>query len=344
MTNWKKRWENELDEMVPSLSETVQNAPILVSEYVEERKETFKDWFAMHKKRFFATLATCAAVIVTCVALLPKLFATPTPDNGNSALPVPVKTTAAVMVEINPKAVFSVNTDGKIDAVVAGNSDADVILSDLERRTEILEKSVEEGVQVFVDYAARLGYLDLSAQTAVKISSCENEEILGKVETQMQSYFRGKGAYVMVAKESLVKEKFCERVGVQDCDSVDALTGLLKNMSPAYSERVAEEKGESALGDLYGETVKLAEIERLIEFMEFLGLDTTALKALLELPQTLAEYSQKLQGYFDSLSKENEKKYNEKREEIKEEDYVTRMRELIAEYGSIEAYWETLTK
>lgn len=344
MKTWKKRWKDELSAVTPPLSEEVKNAPILfageektvetVREY--EKSGSFKAWFGLHKKRFAACLAACVAVIVAACALLPALFA-----------PIRAKAeTTAFIVEINPKAVFSVGKDGKISAVVASNADADVILSDEDRVSDMIGKTAAEGARTFVDYAAKLGYLTLDDPSAVRVVSYQKEGALKGVKSGLEKYFREKGAYVAVVGEVFAGEEFCALAETAFAETAGHLEETLRGLPTLYSQRVAEGKSEEELKVLYGETVSFKELEDLIALMELLGMDTTALKALLELPQTLAEYTEKMAQYlsrqYDELLKKYEKSYGQVRDEISSVDYQRYIEGLVAEYGSLAEYWENL--
>ena len=75
-------------------------------------------------------------------------------------------------------------------------------------------------------------------------------------------------------------------------------------------------------------------------------MDTEPLKALLELPQTLEEYTQKLDGYlkqsYESLIKDYKSAYETSREAISESDYESYLQDLVTQYGSLENYWNSL--
>ena len=339
MKAWKKRWQQELDNQIPDLREDVKSAPIALAEE-RERFKTFsawKVWFVAHKKRFFASVSAClAAVIAFCVSL-PVLF----PKNE------PKDYSGAYFLEINPSAVFSVNQDGKISAVVAANSDADVILSEETRKQEIVGKSVEEGIQVFVDYAARLGYLDLNGRDAVRVSSYGEGVLLGKIEAEVKGYFLEKGAYSVVVKQTLSDVEFCGRLGITQTGELQTLLQTLDELPTLYVKRQAESATtQDELKILYEEFVSFEELENLIALMELLGMDTEPLKALLELPQTLEEYTQKLDGYlkqsYESLIKDYKSAYETSREAISESDYESYLQDLVTQYGSLENYWNSL--
>lgn len=338
MKTWKKRLEEELSAVTPPLSEEVKNAPIVLSEEKEKgelesgKRKFFKVWIYNHKKRFAACLAACVAVIIAACALLPSLLA-------------PISATAsAFIVEINPKAVFSVGKDGRISAVAASNADADVILSDRARVSEIVGKTAGEGAKIFVDHAARLGYLAFDDLTAVRVTSYGKEASMDLVAEGLEKYFREKGAYIAVVEEVLTGTEFCALAETAFVETVTAFEEELRSLPTLYSERAAEGKTEEELKILYGETVSLEKLEDLIALMELLGMDTTALKTLLEIPQTISEYTEKITEYFarqyDELYEKYEESYGQVRDEISFEDYEAYVKSIVDEYGSLSEYWE----
>ena len=259
MTSWKTRWQNELDRLLPALRQDVKDAP-LPYKTIEE-KPSFKDWLATHKKRFIATIATGMATVVALAVGLP--IALSSPDSLTAVAP------SAYLVEINPRAVFTVDTAGKISAVIAVNSDADMIVSDQTRRSEIIGKTPEEGIQVFVDYAARLGYLDFGGGSAVRISGCNAKEKLAAVVAALEGYLRSKGAYTAVIQEQVAADDFCERAGLPIAYTYKDLTASLGELPYLYTDRITgdneqAETWQDAYQEVVGEKLE-ATIEQTIE-------------------------------------------------------------------------------
>lgn len=245
MKTWKKRWESELDAKIPALNEQVKNAPIAVSERGNVHKKAgFSEWFYRYKKRILASVAACTAVI------LGLIFALPLFDQSSIS-------GAVIAIEINPSALFSVDEEDKVIAVVAANADADVILSG--GRAEQMEgKTAEQATEIFVDYAARLGYLDLSAtdgSAAVRVSGCGNEQMLDSVTSTLKTYFRNKGAYAVVFEESISLAAFGERFSMAAGASLEEFQGTLKESAQLYSEREVDGVEELSLYDLYERTL-----------------------------------------------------------------------------------------
>jgi len=271
MKSWKKRWREELDSVIPALNEEVKNEPIEVREKIaqEETVSSKKPWYTM----LFATprrLASCISGCIVAVviaggslyfALRPQQPITQTPNDDS----VPTKGTAGLIsIEVNPQAVFSVDENGKVTAVVAANADADVVLSN-NRSAEMQGKTVEEAVELFVDYTAKLGYLDLSEPDAVRVTACEEDERLASVGEALKEYFCEKGAYIAVAEETVGIEDFCARTGLAVTETVEMLSESVKNLPDLFFERSAQDKNVEELKTLYREFVSEEKIKGMLE-------------------------------------------------------------------------------
>lgn len=244
MKSWKSKWKSQLDGIIPELNDEVKNYPLAESN-VEKNKhslfERFNAWIRAHKRRFFGGAATLLACVLALCFILPSVF------NAGSEF--------AVVLEVNPKVAFSTDKKGKVVSVIALNCDADVILSDEKRTQEMLGKKVENAASVFIDYAAKLGYLDLSEQSAVKVSGFGNDKFLDGVTTSLEKYFCNKGGYFAVVKETLDKRSFCSQIGIESTESATATIRKLKSFNKLYSER---ESG--SVGELYASVVTENEV------------------------------------------------------------------------------------
>ncbi len=239
MKSWKKRWLEELDEKIPALSEEVRDAEI-PAQAAAVRQVKFSS-----RKGFFAALSAAVCAVIVALAVV---FANP--FGG----PV-VASAEVVTVEINPRAAFVVE-GGEITSVVSLNGDADVLLNE-ERRAEIEGKPADEGVTIFVDYAAQLGYLSLSDETALRLSTAKEEGCSTQVCDALSGYFREKGAYIAVAVDILTKAGLEERIG----ERIDGAT------EKSYSLRAATDKTAEELTALYRETVPLEGLKPSVENM-----------------------------------------------------------------------------
>lgn len=227
MSSWKKRWEKELDEKTPALRDDVKNAPIVYKTTPEKRARlSFTEWIRVHKKRFISCIAGAVAAVVSLCLILPNFIHTETQRTGY-----------AVAVEINPKAVFSVDKNGCVVSVASINADADVILSRDEALSALKGVAIEVATERFVDYAARLGYLDLNVPSAIRVSVCGNENASRNITSELQSYFMEKGAFTAVVSDFLEVDAFCARVEIPVAEDLEGITQELTALETLYSKR-----------------------------------------------------------------------------------------------------------
>ncbi len=276
MKSWKKRWEEELDAVIPALNESIINEPIPVKERVEKKQagSSLTSWF----KQLFATPRRLTAGLTACALAVVAVGASVFYALGFGA---PLTASAEVIsVEVNPQAVFSVDKNGKVTAVVASNADADVVLS--QNRDEEMEgKTVEEAVKIFVDYTAQLGYLDLENPDAVRITSCAKNGKLKEVGDTLETYFRENGLYVAVVEETVNVKDFCERANLAVQSSVKNLKNSIERIPAMFFERETLEKSIEDLQGSYGSMIT--------DFFVFKGLEKIEEReeALLEIEENL---------------------------------------------------------
>ncbi len=450
MKSWKKRWQDELDAMTPALCEHVKSEPIPAPDRAtivrfNETTPWYKQLFSS-PKRIASCLSACAIGLVAVGASVFLLK----PD-----APAAVAEAEVISVEVNPQAVFTVDKYGKVTSVVAVNEDADVVLAK-GRYLEMEGKSVEIAVELFVDYTAQLGYLDLNTPNAVRVSSCAENGYLDEVGDALEGYFQGKGAYIAVAEEVMELPSFCARIQMDVAETVEALKSSVERIPALLFEREAEGITDGEAEALYRENVpvdgmreifrsavakgvqKIEDFEAIDELadkisahednpgllfkdywsvkerdypdtmsalmsemevkllayegnygmrmcdtldlaaerakcavttvqtlaaylvdssfdvfgdglaavsdiLQGLGIDTSYLERLLDIPETVEEYLVKVNEYakehFDSLRNAHREAYKAARERIGEAEYASYIQGLIEEYGSLSDYY-----
>lgn len=244
MKNWKKSWLKELDSITPKLSDEVKDAPI------PARGETVvNDGGVAVKARYNSkTLIITAAAILLCLAI------------AGLAVFIPKKPSASVFtVEINPTVNFVTDGGGAVTGVMAVNGDADVILSDEEVYRSLLGKKIDEAVTIYVDYAAKLGYLDISKDgAAVRISGCKDsrpDKLLQSVNDALQGYFTHKGVYAVAITEAVDLAEYKLRSGLAD---VGSLTDAVKTVTDSKTltlQRNSEDMSTAQLQSSYKDLV-----------------------------------------------------------------------------------------
>ena len=179
--------------------------------------------FVFAKKPIAALLAATACFLI----VFPTVFAV---KNASAE-------TTEIMLEINPSVLFITDKKGNVKSVKATNSDADVILSDEDILNELKGKPVSESVEIFIDNAARLGYIDLdSYENAVKITSAKDGKQTDEIVTATKKYFREKGVYSVVLKETVSVNSLAEKTGISVSGERN-FKSAAKNLPELYGER-----------------------------------------------------------------------------------------------------------
>lgn len=228
MSNWKKLLKEETERSARNieLSDEVKNASVVTKQKNEKNKQNIFDKlksFVPAKKPIAALLAVTACFLI----VFPTVFAV---KNASAK-------TTEIMLEINPSVLFITDKNGNVKGVKATDSDADVILSDEDIFNELTGKHVSESVEIFIDNAARLGYIDLdSDENAVKITSTENGEQIDEIVSAAKKYFLEKGVYSVVLKEITSVETLSEKTGVSASDEKD-FKSAVKGLPELYGER-----------------------------------------------------------------------------------------------------------
>jgi hypothetical protein len=180
--------------------------------------------------------------------------------------------------------VFTVDENGTVTAVVAGNEDADVILSSKNRKNQMEGKPIADAMEVFVDYAARLGYLDLQSGDMIRLSVCDEAGMEQLVYDRLTAYFRKKGLYVAVLTEKVSAQSFCERIGGISASALNQIVKSFETLPVLYTERKAEEKTVTELQTIYLEEHPKEELKTTVE-----GLLSDVLAWITEREQSLQE-------------------------------------------------------
>ena len=274
MKNWKRQWKTELDIVIPELSDTVKNAPINVAESstpVYSDKKVAK--FSL-KNKIITACASIAVVMIVALSwiLIPIINGGGNGDNGNDFVP------AVITVEINPKATFVLDEEGSAINIVAMNTDADVILSDKARLNEMLNKPIAKAVEVFVDYATKLGYVDVDNQDAIRFSRVGDwkKEWNNSLNNDLKEYFKKNNYKVAVLNEEVALAEFCNRTGIANIQSVEDLTTWTASVSTLFSARGVENLSIDAIKQAYSnEIVKTFAINELSAILGKLIIDVT---------------------------------------------------------------------
>lgn len=237
MKSWKNQWKAELDKSTPKLRADVSAAPINA---VESKPNTAVSAPLAKRKPFWYALSSAVAFALIVVVLCSTLI----PSGGGNVY--------AFVVEINPAVTISADGKGNVTGIVASNTDADVILSDVDAVQGLKGKPVDEAVKWYVDKAAKLGYLDADGASAIRVSATDNaDKLLSKVSDSLESYFMSNGIRSFVVTDLLDVKAFAERADLQVSDSIKAITDYVQSAEPISRNRMAKDLSADELKQTY---------------------------------------------------------------------------------------------
>lgn len=379
MENWKKQWKTELDAVIPNLDEKVLNAPIPQPEKVVAVKEKKK--FRFSRGFIGGLISSCAVCVLSLViafsGIIPATngsLGAGTGDNsdgsgsssdigggndgGSGEIPnggaVTTFKSAMATVEINPTVTFVMDENGTVTDVLAGNVDADVILSDADAINSMKGKEFKVAVKSFVEYATTLGYLDANGSDVVRISSTGDfeDEWLDGATTEISAYFNNNNIKSPLISEKVDYNTFKNRCNLGDFDDIDELYDWAKDALELFTYREMSGKNNDEMLEYYktnimaglikdeiideiGDYVEdFAELSAmLIEFPEYwtkkdLTTDETELDKIEEIDEMFSEleedYGVVIENAFEYLELAN------KLSTLNTMDFITTITEMIA--------------
>lgn len=247
MNSWKKLLKSETENSVKNLtmSEEVKNASLKTrekTEFAEKPKRGFLSGFTFTRRM----AAFLTVIVALCVAVIPSAIAISNYASVNAQ--------SEVLLEVNPSALFITDKKGKITDVKSMNSDADVILCDDETVNSIRGSSLSEGTRIFIDRAARLGYIDFdNGKNTVKLTSDKPQSFIEESVETLRNYFCEKGIYSVVLSKNATVSELADKLGVS-ASSKGVLHKNASNLGTLYGERTNDiEKAhkENVLTALY---------------------------------------------------------------------------------------------
>ena len=254
MNKWKRKWKEEIDQNIPALSEFIKNAQIGVDEQKTRTEEK-----AFRKKIFFA-VSSCVATLVVLFGISLGLYRTIEQTSPKATGEY------VVVMEINPKATFSVDENEKITAVISCNEDADIVLT-VENLEKIIGESVSKGLEIFTDECAKLGYINLNDGDAIRISYCAEKDVsLSEVENAISEYFKEKGSLVAVLTEKVEVEEFCSRAKLYGCKTIKNVIDKVKTLPDKIAERWSDGKSIEELQSIYDQVLTAVEADSIVEY------------------------------------------------------------------------------
>lgn len=325
MKSLKKRLNAEFDLSAPALKQEVLNAPIITAE--GDAPDVYGG-NTLIKRRAGIAGVCAAAAIALLFALLGIL---------GVFSPAPVTDRFVFTLEINPAVCFVTDGGGEVKSVTALNGDADVILSDESTLNKLKNVPLNKAVVEYTDCAARLGYLDLTSPTAVRLTGCtqSDEALLDGASENLRTYFKDNGIYAAVVEQTVAVSELSGIIGIE-ASTVSELADGIDGLSVCYGERISADADEEGLQSVYESYIVGSQM---LEYVrgELLG----NIKRIAENAEMLSEMV--ICNYNIMMHKQNPfnpipadywtvKKYSSAEQEPQFAELMTQMEELLSEY------------
>lgn len=117
----------------------------------------------------------------------------------------PAEAQSYVSIAINPEVEFTVDENGMVVSVNCLNSDAEILLADV----DLSGMSIEAATERFVELATEAGYIDVTSETnnvtitVIDENSDRQDDLAQKMEERIYGFFDNNGIFGMVSKETL---------------------------------------------------------------------------------------------------------------------------------------------
>lgn len=249
MKSWIDDFKKEVDEKTKNIQlrkEIFDNGVTDEDFSVVENKNDFSK-----KKPFkpnYKFLGAIAAAIVF-VGVLAAIIAV---NFGNSY----DNNFYACVVEINPSLLFITDEDGVVKEIKSLNGDGDVIISDEDNLSALLDKDLKNSLAVYTDIAAKAGFIKVNEKNnVVKLSGYGIDEgYLKEVENSLINGLSKNGIYSVVLSNIVEFSELKNIAGVKECEE-NKIEEVFSNLPSIFAQRGILEKTADELQSLYKETV-----------------------------------------------------------------------------------------
>ena len=240
MKSWKRLLKEDIDKRVPNLRDDIKNYPIPVTS--EDDMYIGNDTLAKNRKPIVVGLSSLCAVVIAFVIIMCSVFIKPVSSFEGFVF----------TIEINPSITLATDKNGIVTDIMSSNADADVILNGAEAESKMKGKKISEAVVWYTDKAARLGYLNVQAQSAVRLSAFDKgEKILQMTQSALEHYFMDNGIFALAIAETVNNENFAIRSGIKDVQNAETAAKYIKHRETLFAERQADTLSPKELSQLY---------------------------------------------------------------------------------------------
>ena len=238
MRGWIGRWKKELDSAIPPLRDDILSEEIQGAERNDNPR--------VRRKPLIYGLSSIGALAACVLIAVAVIFGYTPPENDSF-------TVSAVTVEINPGVTFATDENGLISNIIALNADADVLLSGGELKEILIGKPMNNALTLWVEYAARAGFIDLDQPDVIRISATGDckKEWLSLSASEIEAFFDSHNIGTLVISELIDVESFSERFGIDNIDGEDSLSLWINNSVGSFTEREAQLLSGDELESIY---------------------------------------------------------------------------------------------
>ncbi|MGM9969209.1 MAG: hypothetical protein ACI35S_02300 [Anaeroplasma sp.] len=283
MIDLEKKIINELDDLVPVMSDKLINHPI------KKREKLF------YKKKLLFPLGGLALIMSSCIFFVSIFLGAKN-----------IKKLDYYVVEINPQVMLSTDLNGNICEVKSGNYDADELL--LLIGDNLVGMDINDGISYISSTALEIGYFDANDENAMKISST-NEDSLAIIKANLTHMFCNQGYYV-----AIITSKFDENENkfdnlnsfsyLNEVNEDDFINAYMNNYYKDYLKQqiiaiYQMDEYINKLYDIYNYLINDDKIPSLIKDYWYLMENKDSIKFDIDISNKLLEFEEYIMKYYE---------------------------------------------
>ena len=289
--NFKRKLNEELNNIVPEMSSEVKNAEF---PSVVEVQKPEKTPFVFS----FLKLATAVmAILITALAIY-------IPLRNNTNDNIQYNTNSVVLFDVNPSLKIVADENERIVSVSSANEDADVLIVEDGVLENIIGNTLNGGIEILIEKCVEYGYIDNSNSNAIKVTvandnESKSKEISNNVKTKVEQFLKDKniGAVFTVVNENI--KNTAEKLGIS-YTSTDNFINELNSYKPLFFERRTEGFTESEFKNNYAQSFKTYAVETINGFYSLILSKINDLKSIKTDLNVIKEHNDNVMGldYF----------------------------------------------
>lgn len=377
MKSWKKRWEIELDSAVPKLDDSVLDAPIPTNneEIVQNGGGTATK---SRNNKFLPLTAVAVAMICALVALLAILLPKGTADSF--LFEVEINPAISVVTDEDGKVTSVMASNADADVVLASQgvldnmigkdfaaaveyyADYSAKLGYLDMDADVCAMRIsgcEKGDEILNNAKSALEthFADKGIVMAVVCENVSKEEFCNRSGIDLE---KAKDISQFIKdSEVLYADRISQNLTVADLQTLyssalvdsqmfESIKGVIKENVETLERMLSAAGFDVSIDEMLDSFTSETLIEwgnRISTLMNIANIANEDIIKLLHLPETIDDYCNKV---FTLVKNECEYRlnkyadiYNKIRQPITKEEFNAQIDAIIAEYGSLSAYWDS---